>query len=360
MRRLFHSLLALVASLSLVAACAVPPTPTPAATDLAAAGVPATDLPATSVPATSAPEAFPVTIEHKYGSTEITAAPERVVVVGLVEQDALLALGVVPVATREWWGERPGAIFEWATDDLGEAELPVVLTGVELDFEQISGLEPDVIVGLYAGLTQEEYDTLSQIAPTVAQPAAHPDWGIPWTELTLTIGKIVGKETQAEALIAGVEARFAEVREQHPEFAGAIGLVGSPGGTESYWIYSSSDPRGQFLTQLGFEPLAEADELAGEEFGVSISRERMNLLNEVGAVVWMPYSVEALEAVRADSLYQQTVASREGRDIFVHPDDTLSFAFSFSSVLSLPYVIDHLVPQLALAVDGDPATVVAP
>jgi iron complex transport system substrate-binding protein len=44
--------------------------------------------------ATSADDAFPVTIEHKYGSTEITARPERIVTVGLTEQDALLALGI--------------------------------------------------------------------------------------------------------------------------------------------------------------------------------------------------------------------------------------------------------------------------
>src|SRR5262245_63429953 len=42
------------------------------------------------------PDAFPVTIEHKYGSTTIEEEPERVAVVGLTEQDALLALGVVP------------------------------------------------------------------------------------------------------------------------------------------------------------------------------------------------------------------------------------------------------------------------
>ena len=28
----------------------------------------------------------------------------------------------------------------------------------------------------------------------------------------------------------------------------------------------------------------------------------------------------------------------------------------FSSVLSLPYALDHLVPELVAAVDGDPAT----
>src|SRR4051812_7252109 len=70
------------------------------------------------------PGAFPVTIEHKYGSTTIESEPKRVVVAGLREQDALLALGVVPVATTEWYGKHPGAIFPWARDELGDAKLP--------------------------------------------------------------------------------------------------------------------------------------------------------------------------------------------------------------------------------------------
>ena len=38
---------------------------------------------------------FPATITHKYGSTEVTEAPQRVVTVGLTEQDALLGKSVV-------------------------------------------------------------------------------------------------------------------------------------------------------------------------------------------------------------------------------------------------------------------------
>ena len=57
--------------------------------------------------------AFPVTIEHKYGATT-EKAPARVVCVGLTEQDALLALGVVPVAVTKWFGYAPGEIFPWA------------------------------------------------------------------------------------------------------------------------------------------------------------------------------------------------------------------------------------------------------
>src|SRR5262245_45138265 len=63
--------------------------------------------------------AFPVSIAHKYGTTEIKTEPKRVVVVGLTEQDALLALGVVPVATTEWFGGHPGALWPWAKAKLG-------------------------------------------------------------------------------------------------------------------------------------------------------------------------------------------------------------------------------------------------
>ena len=46
---------------------------------------------------------------------------------GLREQDALLALGIVPVATTEWYGKHPGAIFPWAEEALGDAPKPEVL-----------------------------------------------------------------------------------------------------------------------------------------------------------------------------------------------------------------------------------------
>ena len=63
--------------------------------------------------------AFPVTIEHKFGSTQLDKAPTRVVCVGLVEQDALLALGIVPVGVTKWFGDAPAQIFPWATRPSG-------------------------------------------------------------------------------------------------------------------------------------------------------------------------------------------------------------------------------------------------
>ena len=45
---------------------------------------------------------------------------------------------------------------------------------------------------------------------------------------------------------------------------------------------------------------------------------------------------------------------REQVPVLVGEDAAL--LMGFSSVLSLPYALDHLVPMLATAVDGDPST----
>lgn len=301
-----------------------------------------------NVPVTAS---FPVTIEHKYGSTLVEQAPERVVSVGLTDQDALLALGVVPVATREWYGQRPGAIFPWAEAKLNGAALPEVL-GSELDFEQIAQLQPDLIVGLYSGLTQEEYDRLAQIAPTIAQPAEYVDWGIPWQEQTITIGRALGKEAEAETLVADVEGQFAAAREQNPEFNGANAVIGATYGfPESFNAYGTQDARGRFITSLGFTIPEEINALAGDAFFASISREQIQLV-EQDVMVWFTLSMEEQEMLRQDPLYQQLAVAREGRHLFFDASDPLYDALNFNSVLSLPYALDGVVPQLADVLGG--------
>jgi iron complex transport system substrate-binding protein len=39
---------------------------------------------------------FPARVEHRYGTTEVSEEPERVVTVGFSDQDAVLAFGVAP------------------------------------------------------------------------------------------------------------------------------------------------------------------------------------------------------------------------------------------------------------------------
>jgi iron complex transport system substrate-binding protein len=303
-------------------------------------------------------EAFPVTIEHKYGETTIDEAPARIVTVGLTEQDALLALGVVPVATTEWFGGYPGSVWPWAQDELEEigAEAPESLgESGAINFERVAATQPDLILAVYSGVTDEDYEKLSAIAPTVAQPGEYVDYGVPWEELTVTVGRAVGKEAEAEAIVADVEAAFATAVDAHPEFDGAEAVATTPE-EGSVWVYAEEDVRGRFLTDLGFEVPAWVGEISGDEFGGSLSLEQLDKL-DVDAIVWL----DALAAEVGDKfpgpIYGALPVHTEGREVHLSSfDDPLGGATSFVTVLSLPYLLDGIVPMLAAAVDGDPAT----
>ena len=306
----------------------------------------------------AAESAFPVSIEHKFGTTEITKAPERIVVVGLVEQDALLSLGVVPVATTEWFGEKPGALWDWATDKLGGAKPPEVLTNVDgVQFEKVAALKPDLILGIYSGLTPEDYATLSKIAPTVAQPKGGIDFGVSWQDLTRTVGKAVGKPTEAEKVVTDTEALIAKAKTENPSFAGKTALMAT--NYEGYWVYGTQDPRGRLLTDIGFTMPEGLDAVTGTEFGANLSRERTDLLN-TDVLVWLVPQYDTDKAkIQADPLYAKLPVKTQGRDVYLEDEETVGAATSFISVLSIPYLMEKLVPQLAQAVDGNPATAVA-
>src|SRR4051812_11592466 len=99
--------------------------------------------------------AFPVTIEHKFGRTEIRAQPKRVVSLGLTDQDAMLALGVKPVGATDWFGERPYGNWPWSDAKWGTDRPEVISDGNEVNYEKIAALRPDLIIGQYAQVTQE-------------------------------------------------------------------------------------------------------------------------------------------------------------------------------------------------------------
>ncbi|MBL7256846.1 iron-siderophore ABC transporter substrate-binding protein [Paractinoplanes lichenicola] len=305
----------------------------------------------------SASDAFPVSVAHKFGTAEIKSEPKRIVTVGLVEQDALLALGIVPVGTTEWFGEKPGAIWPWAEAALGSAPKPQVMAQTDgVEFEKVAALKPDLILAVYSGLTAEDYAKLSKMAPTVAQPKDQVDYGVGWQELTRTVGAAVGRKAQAEKLVTDTEARIAQVKQDNPAFAGKTGLMATT--DEGYWVYGTQDPRGRLLADLGFTLPAGLDEITGKEFGANLSKERTDLL-DVDMLVWIVDKYDTDKAkVEADPLYSKLAVKTEGRALYVENNEEVGAATSFISVLSLPYLLDKLVPQMAAAVDGDPSTAV--
>lgn len=302
-------------------------------------------------PADRASSAFPVTVEHKYGSTEIPSEPERVVTVGYTDQDAVLALGVVPVGVGDFlggyeWRERP-----WAQEALGGAE-PQVVSGQQINFEAVAAQRPDLIIAINAGTGQADYERLSRIAPTVAQSGEYIDFGMPWDEQTMLAGRALGREQRAREIVAQVKAEFERVRDAHPEFAGRTAIL-AYGGPDGYGAYATGDTRSRFLTDLGFQLPERIDELAGDSFFTEFSQEHFRLLDQDLVVMYGP-----ADDVLANPVVKRLDAVREERMVFLDLTDQFAGALGFASALSLTHLLDTEIDTLAAAADGDPATAV--
>lgn len=207
---------------------------------------------------------------------------------------------------------------------------------LELNIELIAALRPDLILALYAGLTPEEYGILSRIAPTVVQPAEYPDWAVPWNVQTILTGRALGKEEQAQELVARVREKYAEARAAHPEFEGKTAVFASFS-TDGFWIFETDDIRTQFLTSLGFKLL----EVTG-----GLSKEQAFHLGQ-DVVIGVLTPVER-ELFLADPIYGQLNVVKEGRVIYLEDwADRVAAVIGYNSPLSLPYLIDEIVPRLA-------------
>ena len=110
-----------------------------------------------------------------YGETVIESAPERVATWGWGATDAVLALGIVPVAIASMdYGGGENRITPWVEEaiaDLGGEE-PVILDNAtfELSVEELLASDPDVLIAPYSGLTQEEYDAVTGAGIPVIAP----------------------------------------------------------------------------------------------------------------------------------------------------------------------------------------------
>jgi iron complex transport system substrate-binding protein len=290
---------------------------------------------------------FPVRIEHKYGVTEIPSAPLKVVTLGLSDHDAVLALGIKPVGAIDWFGERPYGVWPWASPLWAGFEPEIVGNREDYRYEKIIGLEPDLIISLYTGMKKEQYETLSKIAPTVAQSGKVADYAMTWEDMTMVTGRALGKEAQAKTLVDGINARFAAARQAHPEFAGkGVAVVDSfqPG---QYAVFPPFDPKVKFMTALGFQVPPSIVTLVGNQNAAMISSEQVDVL-EVDRLIWLCADPTAETRVKADQLYAKLKVASEGRALFVpYTTPPIGAAFSFNTVLSIPYALDNALPLLA-------------
>jgi iron complex transport system substrate-binding protein len=307
----------------------------------------------------SADGAFPVTIPNAFGETTIESAPERVVVTGYTDVDTVLALGVTPVAFQEFAtfpdATVPG-LGPWAQDEpaatAGDIQvLPVAETPT---VEQVLALRPDLVIAVGSGLEQEEYDQLSALVPVLARPEGSTAFLVDREAATLAIGQALGKQDQAQALLDDVDDQLSAAAQANPEFAGKTVTVVVPDttGAGGYGVYVAGDTRVEFLRSLGFQLTDAVAALDTDTFFTTVSAEQAPLLDADLLVVPALFSLEDTKAqLEADPVFSSIPAVQAGRVLYLSPSAE-GGAISYNDVLSIPFAVDGLVPQLATALAG--------
>jgi len=298
---------------------------------------------------------YPITIKHAFGETIISSKPERVATIAWANHDVALALGVVPVgfSAANYGVQDDSGLLPWTAkklQELGVTDPNVFQDTAGLDFEAISDSEPDVILAAYSGITQEEYDTLSQIAPVVAYPEV--PWVITWREQVRMNATGMGLAAEGEQLITQIEQLIADKVAQYPELNGvnAAFTYFSPADLSSFYVYLPSDPRGEFLGELGMVFPESVNEHVTPEtgFALTLSAENADALND--AEILVTYGDEALlQALQADPVFSQVPAVKRGSMVLI-PDGTPLAAAGNPNPLSIEYTTDEYLTLIVEAV----------
>ena len=283
---------------------------------------------------------FPVTIEHALGQTVVESEPERVVALIDRDIDTLLALGVIPVGVHSRYGFERG-VGPWAESALAGAE-PIVWTGREFNYEAIAAAEPDLIVYATSGGEQDVYDTLTAIAPTIGLPEGATPYGSTVEETTILIARALGRDADGQQLLDDFDAYLAAQAEQYPAFADTTinYLDVFPGGV---WSYAEDYIILATLYDVGFKPIPATETVPAGESYVEVSSELLANYDADVLIVY-PYdqTVEQIETENPTFAALQSVV--EDR-LFLLDD----LALANASVLSIPYALDRLLPEIDAA-----------
>ena len=296
----------------------------------------------------------PITIRHAFGETVLPQAPKRVATVAWANQEVPLALGIVPVGmARAGFGDDDGdGIMPWVAEKLDAlgADTPVLFDeGDGIDFEAVAATEPDVILAAYSGLSREDYDMLSKIAPVIAYPRQ--PWTTTWREMIQLNSAGLGLAAEGDALIAQMEAEIKTAAEAHPELAGKSAMFVThldPTDLSTVNFYTDKDARVQFFHDIGMaSPQAVLDASAEGKYSGKISAERIDLFDDVDIVVTYG-GAKLLESLKASALTARMPAvARES--IVMLPNNPLGSGAS-PTPLAISWVLEDYTALLAEAV----------
>lgn len=299
---------------------------------------------------------YPIIIEHALGTTVIEKKPERVVTIQWANHDIVLALGVEPVGfSAANFGVQDGSgMLPWTLQEVKKLgiENPNIFQDTDgLDFEAISDANPDVILAAYSGITKEDYELLTKIAPVVAYPTA--PWATSWREQVIFNAKGMGMAAEGEKLIEDTEQLIQDKLAQYPQINGkkVVWANFSANDMSKLHIYTPIDSRVAFLYELGLVyPDAVTQQITDpKSYALELSAENAQALYEADIIVGYGNG-ELLQALQADSLLGKIPAIKKGAVAFIDSDTPL-VAAGTPNPLSIAYTIDEYLKLIGDALD---------
>jgi iron complex transport system substrate-binding protein len=310
----------------------------------------ANDTPSTA-PSGSAAGAFPVTVTHRFGKTTIPKQPQRIVALGQTDCDPLIALGITPIAIGSFVASWYDPVHPWNQEGLGAD--PKQVSFVEIEFEKIAALAPDLITMVSGGISKSDYDTLSKIAPVVGTPVGYTDSAVPYAPHTQLIGQCVGMEDQAKSIVADVDSQYAAAVAAHPEWASL-----TAGHAECYSgafdVLGKNAPRTQYLLSSSFSLTPQISKITGDEYSTSLSAEELDIVGDLDMVIWCTDNLAAVPQLQKNPVVSRLANVQKGNVIWISADKTDQFmwAMDANTVLSAPYAIKKGVPMIEAALEG--------
>jgi iron complex transport system substrate-binding protein len=292
--------------------------------------------PGPAAPATATPSA----------SATPTASAGRLVAMGQSgDADTLLALGILPVGISKAYND--AGIYPWTKEALGDRSVEFISDIDAIPFERIAALRPDRIVATTHYGFAEARANLEAIAPALG-PATTADQER-WQQSTTRIGDFVGLGAQARALVEGTEAKIRSHRDAHPDWAGRTFTM-SPvfAGMGLYTVNSTDDISAAMLAQLGLTLSPKVTALPTSETPgrALVSAENMEII-DADALLLVHFDDAERAKIEADPLFKQIPAVQRGS--YVAVDGDVGVGLAFPSVLSIPWALERIAPQLEQA-----------
>ena len=298
--------------------------------------------------------AFPATVKHRYGTTEVPAAPKRIVCLGQTDHDPAVALGYAPIALAGFVDSTYSPVRPWNKQAFSTT--PPMLNMLEIEFEKVAALEPDLILAVMSGITKADYAKLSAMAPTVAQPVDYEDWAVPLKPHTELIGAALGKPEEAAKLLTDLEQAFTDTRKQNPILDGKHAACAELWGAD-FSILGASAPRTQFLIDLGMSMPDSLAKLVGNKYNAPLSSEKVDLIDELDVVIWTTEYTDTKKLLE-NKLVRDLRTTKEGRYVLAPNggNDDLLYSMDWGSILSYRWALENATPRIVKALDGDPTT----